>query len=153
MLELCNNQTLETFGKANIIPRKIFSLADNFSLNLNQMHRIDNVYISGKERIFNLIRDIMNSKLSTDLSLRIHQLLKSVIDSREGSGLHSFLSVLHQFLFNLNELVIKMTRFKLSKVNVKPKGFVTVHVCTGFKNSLTGEVPLSKNFLWGLRFE
>ena len=150
-VELPNNQTLDSFGRPSLVLRKTFGAKNNFSLDLNRLHRQNNLYISGKKRIFDLIRDIINSEVSTDLSMPMHQLLKSVIGSG-GSGLHSFLSVLHQFLFNLSQQIIKMTNFKLSELNLKPKGFVTVHIRTGFKNTKAGEILLSKNFLWGLRF-
>ena len=151
-VELNPDQTLDNFGRTvNYVVRAFFGITNNVSVELNRIKMIDSVYISNKLRIITLIHYII-SEMSSDLNPLHLRLLQLVKKSGEGGSLHSFLSELHHFLFRLPEKVREMAHSALAELRLKPRGFVTVHIRTGFKNSLVGEIPFTTKFLKGTRF-
>ena len=90
--------------------------------------------------------------MGANLSPLHHRLLQSILESGAGASLHSFGTVLHQYLFRLPHQIQTMTDLKLTQLKLQPRGFVTVHIRTGFKNSLLGEFVSSETFFKGERF-
>ena len=95
---------------------------------------------------------IMTSEISSSLAPSMHRLLQLVVESGRGASLHSLVTVLHYFLFSLPQQVKEMTHSALTELKLEPHGFVTVHIRTGFKNRLIGELSFTSKFLKGTRF-
>ena len=148
-VDLHHKQTVQPFSVFN----RVFGVKGNLSLELNRLEAVDNMYISGQGRIPGTVRSILQSEISAKLSPSHLGLLQAVLESGSGASLHYFTSELYQFLFRLPQQVQQMTKNKLAELKLKPHRFVTVHIRTGFKNSIMGEiVPLSAQFWKGTRF-
>ena len=148
-VDLHHKQTVQPISLFN----RVFGVKGNLSLELNRLEAVDNMYISGQGRIPGTVRSILQSEISAKLSPSHLGLLQAVLESGTGASLHYFTSELYQFLFRLPQQVQQMTKNKLAELKLKPHRFVTVHIRTGFKNSIMGEiVPLSAQFWKGTRF-
>ena len=152
-VELNPDQTLEHFGRPSLFKKKFFGMKRNFTVELERLSDSDSIYISDKASILSTVSVVLHSVLMTTnmnpLHLRLLQLVKK---SGEGGSLHSFLSELHHFLFRLPEKVREMTHSALAELRLEPRGFVTVHIRTGFKSQMFGEIILTKEFFGGERF-
>ena len=128
---------------------KVFGVRGNLSLELNRLEAVDDMYISDKGCIPCTVKSILQSAVSASLSPSHLGLLQAVLESGTGSAsLHTFSSKLYEFLFRLPQQVTQMTDSKLSQLKLKPRGFVAVHIRTGFKNSLLGEISLLNTQFW-----
>jgi hypothetical protein len=144
-IELHREQTLQPFSVLN----KVFGARGNLSLELNRLEAVDDMYISGKGCIPCTLKSILQSAVSATLSPSHLGLLEAVLESGTGgASLHSFTSKLYDFLFRLPQQVTQMTDSKLAQLKLKPRGFVAVHIRTGFKNSLLGEISLLNTQFW-----
>ena len=152
-VELPHNQTLEHFGHTNFFQKNVFGMKKNFSLELNRLDNVDDIYISGIKTISATIKSILHSEvLFARLSPLHRRLLQTVIRSGPGAHEYLFVSLLHKFLFRLPLQVRELTDLKLTQLKLLPRRFVTVHIRTGFKNSLLGEVLATREFFKGDRF-
>ena len=139
-VELPHNQTLEHFGQTNYFKTHVLGTKKNFSLELDRLCNADRIFISGRKGIFLTIKSILHSEvLFARLSPLHRRLLQTVTRSGAGAHEYSFVSVLHKFLFRLPLQVRELTDLKLTQLKLLPRRFVTVHIRTGFKNSLLGE--------------
>ena len=151
-VELSKDKTLEHFGRPSLFQMKVFGMKSNFSLELNRLNDVDNIYVSDRKGINADIRDILHSDVGANLSPLHRRLLQSILKSGAGASLHSFVTVLFQYLFRLPHQIQMTTDLKLTQLKLQPRGFVTVHIRTGFKSSLLGELVGSKEFFKGERF-
>ena len=145
--------TLEYFGQPGLFQRTVFGIEKNFSLELSRLSGADSIYISGRQGMWLNIKGILHSEvLLANLSPLHLKLLHSVLKANVGAHVHSFITVLHQYLFRLPQQIQELTELKLSELKLEPRGFVTVQVRTGFKNSLLGEFVTTAAFFKGERF-
>ena len=148
--ELHHDQTVQNFSQ---FTQNVLGLRTNLLSELNRLNTVTNMYISMKRTIPDTIDTILRSVISANLTSLHRRLLRTVLTSGHGASLHSFTSVLYKYLFSQPEHVQKMGDLKLAELNLQPHGFVTVHIRTGFKNSLIGEVELWNTNYWkGTRF-
>ena len=152
-VELQHDRTLNNFGQPSFLEQKIFGMKRNVTVEIDRLNMVDAIYISNKAHLSGIAQAVLHSVLlSTDMNSLHHRLLQLVVESGEGESLHSLVTVLHHFLFSLPQQVKEMTHSALTELKLEPRGFVTVHVRTGFKNSLVGEIPYNIEFLKGTRF-
>ena len=150
-VELRHDQMLAHFGRPSNFQNWLM-VTMNFSLELNRLSDFDSIYISDKEEFYETIMSIRHSVIYDNLSPLHHRLLQSILESGAGASLHSFGTVLHQYLFRLPQHVQQMGLLKLNELKLQPRRFVTVHIRTGFKNSMFGEILLTEEFFKGERF-
>ena len=152
-VELQHDQTLEHFGRPSLFKSKFFGIKRNLTVELDRLNVVDDIYISDKASLLGTAQAVLHSVLlSTDMNSLHRRLLQLVVESGEGASLHSLVTVLHHFLFSLPQQVKEMTHSALTELKLEPRGFVTVHIRTGFKNRLMGEIIFTKEFLGGERF-
>ncbi|CAI8006060.1 hypothetical protein GBAR_LOCUS4547 [Geodia barretti] len=151
-VELRHDQMLAHFGRPSNFQKNWLMVTMNFSLELNRLSDFDSIYISDKEEFYETIMSIRHSVIYDNLSPLHRRLLQSILESGAGESLHSFGTVLHQYLFRLPQRVQQMGLMKLNELKLQPRRFVTVHIRTGFKNSMFGEILLTEEFFKGERF-
>ena len=140
-----NDQAALYFGRPGFLETSVLGKKGNFSLELNRLAGSDDIYVTNKMGIFSLIRSIQHSNLSANLHPQVQKLLHLVLHSGEDVKLHAFLSVLHHFLFHLPQNVQTMAELTLNQLQLVPQRFVAVHIRTGFKNRLLGELTFSRH--------
>ena len=151
-VELRHEQMLEHFGRPSNLEKNWLMVTMNFSLELNRLNDFDHIYISDKEEFYESIMSVRHSVIYSNLSPPHLKLLHSILESGTGASLLYFETVLYRFLFRLPKHIEQMRDLKLSELKLEPRGFVPVHIRTGFKNSLLGEVILDRVFFEGKRF-
>ena len=143
------DETVSAFGQASLLRRKLLRTSDNFHLEINQLQSKENIFISGKHMIQRLIASIARSAIAVH-NLPLQELLQLM--TKSGLNLHHVLSMIHQFLFHVPLAVVKEANLTLTRLNLQPQKYVSLHIRTGFKNSFLGEIVFSKEFFKGNRF-
>ena len=141
------DETLERFGYASNWQRKVFGDNDNFHMVIDRMTLKHSVFVSWIRGIRKLIEDISQSALGQNLPL-----LRVLLSLSQKQNLHCLLSILHQYLFQVPQQVVREATSALAMLNLHPQNFVSVHIRTGFMNSWLGEIFLSWDFYDGVRF-
>ena len=96
-----------------------------------------------------LIRNINQSSLSHEN----RPLVKALLSLAEwGPSLHCLLFIIHLYLFQVLQQVVRQAASSLAMLNLHPQKFVSVHIRTGFMNSYTGELSLRWDIVKGIQF-
>ena len=141
------DETLERFGYT-YWQQKLFGDSDNFHTVIDRMTLKHSVFVSSKRDITRLTKDISRSSLGQNSPLR--RVLLSLLQKQY---LHCLLSIIHQYLFQVPQQVVREAASALAVLNLHPQNFVSVHIRTGFMNSWLGEIVLpSRDFYSGVRF-
>ena len=141
------DETLEHFGHTSYWLQKLFGDNDNFHMVINKMILKHNLFVSSIRGIGRLTKDISRSSLGQSLPL-----LRVLLSLSQTQKLHCLQSVIHQYLFQVPQQVVREAASALAMLNLHPQKFVSVHIRTGFMNSWLGEILLKKSFFNGARF-
>ena len=141
------DETLERFGYTSDGQRALFGDSDNFHMVIDRMTLKHSVFVSWIRGIRGLIEDSSRSSLGQNSPLS--RVLLSLLQKQY---LHCLLSILHQYLFQVPQQVVREAASALAMLNLHPQNFVSVHIRTGFMNSWLGEILLKKSFFNGARF-
>ena len=140
------DETLERFGHTSYWEQKLFGDNDNFHTVIDRMTLKHNILVSSIRGIRRLTKDISRSSLGQPPLLRVLLLLSQT------KYLHCLQSIIHQYLFQVPQQVVREAASALAMLNLHPQNFVSVHIRTGFMNSWLGEIVLNQDFYDGVRF-
>ena len=143
------DRTLENFGRISEWQRTVFGEVDYFSAIIDKMKSRNSISISGIRTMAQLIRSINQSSLPHENKPLVRALLSLL---EWGPSLHCLLSILHQYLFQVPQQVVREATSALAMLNLHPQKFVSVHIRTGFMNRYTGEILIGWDFIKGVRF-
>ena len=142
------DETLDLFGHPSHWQHTLFGESNNFSLVIDGMEHKQHIYVSWIRSMRTLIRNINQSYIAQE-----NQPLVTVLLSLfQKKIIHCLQSILHQYLFQVPQQVVREAASALAMLNMHPQNFVSVHIRTGFMNSWLGEITIGWDFLKGTRF-
>ena len=118
----------------------LFGARNDLRVEIERLEAEDNIFISDKQQFASLIssmRHFVNGAKDPIMERLLHI-------APEAVELHHLLTTLHQFLFHVPIQLEKEATAMLKELSLKPHEYVSVHIRTGFKNSMIPEIFSSK---------